>query len=55
MFSPTLDDIPDNVSRNKLLETLAECCMEQGHYHYAAKKFTEAGSTTQVITSKATI
>jgi len=22
--------------------------MEQGHYHYAAKKFTEAGSTTQV-------
>lgn len=34
--------------RNKLLERIAECCMQQGSYHLATKKFTQAGNKVKV-------
>ena len=34
--------------KNELLEKLAECCMAQGSYHLATKKFTQAGNKTKV-------
>ena len=34
--------------RNKILERIAECCMQQGSYHLATKKFTQAGNRIKV-------
>lgn len=34
--------------RNKILERIAECCMQQGSYHLATKKFTQAGNKVKV-------
>ena len=34
--------------RNKLLEQIAECCMQQGSYHLATKKYTQAGNKAKV-------
>jgi hypothetical protein len=34
--------------RNKILERIAECCMQQGSYHLATKKFTQAGNKIKV-------
>lgn len=49
MYHLILEVIPDAITRNKLMEQLADVCMQQGVYHYAAKKYTQAGSRTQVI------
>lgn len=38
----------DAKKKNDILEKLAECCMAQGSYHLATKKFTQAGNKTKV-------
>lgn len=35
-------------SRRELLEQIANCCMRQGKYYLAAKKYTQAGSKLKV-------
>ena len=45
----TLSKDSDNTElRNKILERIAECCMRQGSYHLATKKFTQAGNKIKV-------
>ena len=45
----TLPKDTDNPElRNKILERIAECCMQQGSYHLATKKFTQAGNKVKV-------
>ncbi|KAK2503436.1 LOW QUALITY PROTEIN: hypothetical protein MC885_013257 [Smutsia gigantea] len=38
-------------SRRELLEQIASCCMRQGSYHLAAKKYTQAGNKLEVSAS----
>lgn len=38
----------DPLERRRLLEKMAECCMLQGSYHLAAKKFTQAGNKVTI-------
>lgn len=35
-------------SRRELLEQIADCCMRQGNYHLATKKYTQAGNKLKV-------
>lgn len=35
-------------SRRQLLEQIANCCMRQGNYHLATKKYTQAGNKLKV-------
>lgn len=35
-------------SRRQLLEQIANCCMRQGSYHLATKKYTQAGNKLKV-------
>lgn len=35
-------------SRRQLLEQIADCCMRQGSYHLATKKYTQAGNKLKV-------
>lgn len=35
-------------SRRELLEQIADCCMRQGSYHLATKKYTQAGNKLKV-------
>lgn len=35
-------------SRRELLEQIANCCMCQGNYHLATKKYTQAGNKLKV-------
>lgn len=35
-------------SRRDLLEQIANCCMRQGKYHLATKKYTQAGNKLKV-------
>lgn len=35
--------------RKELLERIADCCMRQGNYHLATKKYTQAGNKPKVI------
>ena len=49
-LTPRKDDgVADCMDRIKLLECLADVCMQQGQYHLATKKFTQAGSKLKVI------
>ena len=41
-------DTDNGELRNKILERIAECCMQQGSYHLATKKFTQAGNKVKV-------
>lgn len=34
--------------RLELLEKLADCCVSQGSYHLATKKYTQAGNKVKV-------
>ncbi len=34
--------------RKELLEKIADCCMRQGNYHLATKKYTQAGNKIKV-------
>ena len=36
-------------ARKELLEKIADCCMRQGNYHLATKKYTQAGSKLKVM------
>lgn len=35
-------------ARKELLESIADCCMRQGNYHLATKKYTQAGNKPKV-------
>ena len=41
--------MPDAVKRTSLLRDLADCCMKQGQYHLAAKKYTQAGNMIEAM------
>ncbi|XP_042294729.1 intraflagellar transport protein 140 homolog [Sceloporus undulatus] len=36
-------------SRRQLLEQIADCCMRQGNYHMATKKYTQAGNKVKAM------
>ena len=44
----TLPKGSDPEKRNKLLERIADCCMQQRSYHLATKKYTQAGNKIKV-------
>jgi len=44
----TLPKGSDPDYRNKLLERIADCCMQQRSYHLATKKYTQAGNKVKV-------
>lgn len=44
----TLPKGSDPEFRNKLLERIADCCMQQRSYHLATKKYTQAGNKVKV-------
>ena len=39
-------------SRRELLEQIASCCMRQGNYHLATKKYTQAGDRLKVSAAR---
>ncbi|XP_078200351.1 intraflagellar transport protein 140 homolog isoform X3 [Callithrix jacchus] len=41
-------DLPEE-SRRELLEQIANCCMRQGSYHLATKKYTQAGNKLKAM------
>ncbi|XP_068161175.1 intraflagellar transport protein 140 homolog isoform X2 [Antennarius striatus] len=41
-------DLPDE-ARKELLERIADCCMRQGNYHLATKKYTHAGNKSKAM------
>ena len=41
--------------RNKILEGIAEVCMQQRQYHLATKKYTQAGNRVKVCVSNVTL
>ncbi|XP_008946926.1 PREDICTED: intraflagellar transport protein 140 homolog [Merops nubicus] len=41
-------DLPE-ASRRELLEQIADCCMRQGNYHMATKKYTQAGNKLKAM------
>ncbi|VDM13578.1 unnamed protein product [Wuchereria bancrofti] len=47
-LTPSKGEIKDEASRKKLLELIAECCVQQQNYHFAAKKYTQAGNKLDV-------
>ncbi|CAI2353945.1 unnamed protein product [Caenorhabditis sp. 36 PRJEB53466] len=42
-LTPSKDDMPNAQERKRILEVVAELCLQQGAYSSAAKKFTQAG------------
>lgn len=40
-------DLPEE-TRNEVLEKIADCCMRQGNYHLATKKYAQAGNKLKV-------
>ena len=43
------EDSSTGVNRNKILESVADCCMRQQSYRLAAKKYTQAGLKTNAM------
>ncbi|XP_030068388.1 intraflagellar transport protein 140 homolog [Microcaecilia unicolor] len=43
-------ELPDD-ARRELLERIADCCMRQGNYHLATKKYTQAGNKLKAMRS----
>ncbi|KAJ6657554.1 hypothetical protein lerEdw1_002269, partial [Lerista edwardsae] len=41
-------ELPED-SRRELLEQIADCCMRQGNYHMATKKYTQAGNKLKAM------
>ncbi|KAM9817055.1 intraflagellar transport protein 140 homolog [Neosynchiropus ocellatus] len=41
-------DLPED-ARKELLEKIADCCMRQGNYHLATKKYTQAGNKLKAM------
>ncbi len=53
-LTPTKDVGENEVDeRNKILEGIAEVCMQQRQYHLATKKYTQAGNRVKVCTKMA--
>lgn len=48
LLTPPKGDKKLTLTRNNLLEEIAKCCLHQGNYHFAAKKFTQAGNKIEV-------
>uniref|UniRef100_A0A0R3RNF2 Tetratricopeptide repeat protein n=1 Tax=Elaeophora elaphi TaxID=1147741 RepID=A0A0R3RNF2_9BILA len=44
-------EVSNEADRAKLLESIAECCVQQQHYHFAAKKYTQAGNKLDAMRS----
>ena len=52
-LTPTKDVGENEVDeRNKILEGIAEVCMQQRQYHLATKKYTQAGNRVKVCDLK---
>lgn len=51
MLTPSLDDINDNEQRINILIQLGDILQEQGDYHTATKKFTQAGNKIRAMKS----
>ncbi|CAK6964174.1 intraflagellar transport protein 140 homolog isoform X1 [Scomber scombrus] len=47
----TVTDLKDlsEEARKELLESIADCCMRQGNYHLATKKYTQAGNKLKAM------
>ncbi|CAJ0578875.1 unnamed protein product, partial [Mesorhabditis spiculigera] len=43
LMTPTKENTPDLNARKRMLESVAELCLNQGQYAFAAKKYTQAG------------
>ncbi|VDN33955.1 unnamed protein product [Gongylonema pulchrum] len=51
ILTPSKEDVPNQAERIRLLEGIAECCVQQRNYHFAAKKFTQAGNKLEAMRS----
>uniref|UniRef100_A0A7I4KED3 Anaphase-promoting complex subunit 4 WD40 domain-containing protein n=1 Tax=Brugia malayi TaxID=6279 RepID=A0A7I4KED3_BRUMA len=51
VLTPSKGEITDESNRKKLLELIAECCVQQQNYHFAAKKYTQAGNKLDAMRS----
>uniref|UniRef100_A0A915BTC4 Uncharacterized protein n=1 Tax=Parascaris univalens TaxID=6257 RepID=A0A915BTC4_PARUN len=51
ILTPSKETIPNMIERNELLEKVADCCVQQRNYHFAAKKYTQAGNMLQAMRS----
>uniref|UniRef100_A0A0K0CWH2 WD_REPEATS_REGION domain-containing protein n=1 Tax=Angiostrongylus cantonensis TaxID=6313 RepID=A0A0K0CWH2_ANGCA len=49
LMTPTKETTPDETERKRLLENIAELGVQQGNYHFAAKKYTQAGEKLQAL------
>uniref|UniRef100_A0AC35F1W5 Uncharacterized protein n=1 Tax=Panagrolaimus sp. PS1159 TaxID=55785 RepID=A0AC35F1W5_9BILA len=49
LLTPPKGDKAMTQSRNQMLEEVAKCCLHQGNYHFAAKKFTQAGNKIEPL------
>uniref|UniRef100_A0A0N5CXM8 Intraflagellar transport protein 122 homolog n=1 Tax=Thelazia callipaeda TaxID=103827 RepID=A0A0N5CXM8_THECL len=47
-LTPSKENITNEADRIKLLESIAECCLHQRNYHFAAKKYTQAGNKLKI-------
>lgn len=47
-LTPLKDQTPSSGTREQLLMKLGDCCMKQGAYHLACKKYTQAGDRERV-------
>lgn len=51
ILTPSIDDINDNEQRVNILTQLGDILQEQGDYHTATKKFTQAGNKIRAMKS----
>ncbi|CAI5448849.1 unnamed protein product [Caenorhabditis angaria] len=51
LMTPTKIEMPNDVERKRVLEGVAELCLQQGAYAAAAKKYTQAGDKLSAMRS----
>ncbi|KAL3995510.1 hypothetical protein ACH3XW_26090 [Acanthocheilonema viteae] len=51
VLTPSKGEVSSEADRIKLLESIAECCIQQRNYHFAAKKYTQAGNKLDAMRS----
>ncbi|KJH43570.1 tetratricopeptide repeat protein [Dictyocaulus viviparus] len=49
LMTPTKETTPNEIERKHLFENIAELGVQQGNYHFAAKKYTQAGEKLQAM------
>ncbi|KAH7689496.1 hypothetical protein AAVH_40506, partial [Aphelenchoides avenae] len=49
LLTPPKPDKGMASERTRLLEDIGRCCLQQGNYHFAAKKFTQAGNKLEAM------